>query len=191
MSAIDAGTDRLRGLLDEHAALELELADPAVHADQSRARRLGRRYAQLAPLVETARALEQARDDLGTARELAAEDSSFTAEATHLEQQIDELTGRLRELLLPKDPDDDKDVILEIKAGEGGAESALFAGDLLRMYLRYAERRGWSAEVIDAVDADLGGYKDVSVAVKSRGVGGAGGPEGIWSRLKFEGGVHR
>src|SRR3712207_3116805 len=100
-------------------------------------------------------------------------------------------SDRLRELLLPKDPDDDKDVILEIKAGEGGAESALFAGDLLRMYLRYAERRGWSAEVIDAVDADLGGYKDVSVAVKSRGVGGAGGPEGIWSRLKFEGGVHR
>ena len=185
MTTTDAGTDRLRGLLDEHAALEVELADPAVHADTGRARRLGRRYAQLAPVVETARALEQARDDLTAARELATEDASFRAEAESLEQQIEELTGRLRELLLPKDPDDDKDVILEIKAGEGGAESALFAGDLLRMYLRYAERRGWSAEVIDAVDADLGGYKDVSVAVKSRT------DEGIWSRLKFEGGVHR
>jgi peptide chain release factor 1 len=177
--------DRLAALLAEHAALETELADPAVHADQPRARRLGRRYAQLAPVVETARALDAARADLGTARELAAEDASFAAEALHLEERIDELTAKLREQLLPKDPDDDKDVILEIKAGEGGAESALFAGDLLRMYLRYAERRGWSAEVIDAVDAELGGYKDVSVAIKARG------DEGIWSRLKFEGGVHR
>src|SRR3954466_13188987 len=180
-----APTDRLAGLLAEHAALEAELADPAVHADQSRARRLGRRYAQLAPIVETARGLDAARDDLTAARELATEDPSFAAEATVLEARIDELTDRLREQLLPKDLDDDKDVILEIKAGEGGAESALFAGDLLRMYLRFAERRGWSAEVIDAVDADLGGYKDVSVAIKSRTA------EGIWSQLKFEGGVHR
>ncbi|MGY1617548.1 peptide chain release factor 1 [Geodermatophilus sp. SYSU D00691] len=184
-SGTEAGTDRLAGLLAEHASLEVELADPAVHADQSRARRLGRRYAQLAPVVETARALDSARDDLSAARELAAEDASFAAEATALEGRIDELSDRLREQLLPKDPDDDKDVILEVKAGEGGAESALFAGDLLRMYLRYAERRGWSAEVIDAVDAELGGYKDVSVAIKARG------DEGIWSRLKFEGGVHR
>src|SRR5215212_67150 len=178
MTSTDAAPDRLAGLLAEHAALETELADPAVHADQARARRLGRRYAQLAPVVETARALDSARDDLAAARELATE-------AIALEQQIEQLTDRMREQLLPKDPDDDKDVILEIKAGEGGAESALFAGDLLRMYLRYAERRGWSAEVIDAVPADLGGYKDVSVAIKSRT------DEGIWSRLKFEGGVHR
>ena len=182
--------DRLSVLLDEHASLERELADPAVHADQSRARRLGRRYAQLAPLVETARALEEARGDLSTARELAGEDASFAAEATALEQRVEELGGRLHEQLLPRDPDDDKDVILEIKAGEGGAESALFAGDLLRMYLRYAERRGWSTEILDAVDAELGGYKDVAVAVKSRW-GGGGPAEGIWSRLKFEGGVHR
>src|SRR3954454_587164 len=181
----EAGTDRLAGLLAEHASLETELADPAVHTDQARARRLGRRYAQLAPIVETARGLDAARDDLAAARELAAEDPSFAAEAQQLEARIDELNDRLREQLLPKDPDDDKDVILEIKAGEGGAESALFAGDLLRMYLRYAERRGWSAEVIDAVDSDLGGYKDVSVAIKSRS------DEGVWPRLKFEGGVHR
>src|SRR5215217_5884407 len=183
MSSSDG--DMLGDLLAEHASLERELADPAVHADQARARRLGRRYASLATLVETARALDETRGNLATARELAAEDSSFAAEATSLEQRIEELNGRLREQLLPKDPDDDKDVILEIKAGEGGAESALFAGDLLRMYLRYAERRGWSAEVIDAVDAELGGFKDVSVAIKARG------DEGIWSRLKLEGGVHR
>ncbi|SET62265.1 peptide chain release factor 1 [Geodermatophilus poikilotrophus] len=188
-SSTDAGSggasDRLSGLLAEHAALETELADPAVHADASRARRLGRRYAQLAPLVETKRALDAVRDDLAAARELADEDASFAAEAAALEQRVPELEERLRSLLIPEDPDDDKDVILEIKAGEGGAESALFAGDLLRMYLRYAERRGWATEVLDAVPADLGGYKDVAIAVKSRG------DEGIWSRLKFEGGVHR
>jgi peptide chain release factor 1 len=183
MSSSDG--DMLGDRLAEHASLERELADPAVHADQTRARRLGRRYAQLAPLVETARALDEARGNLGTARELAGEDASFAAEARTLETQVEELSARLREQLLPKDPDDDKDVILEIKAGEGGAESALFAGDLLRMYLRYAERRGWSTEILDAVESDLGGYKDVAVAVKSRT------DEGIWSRLKFEGGVHR
>ena len=180
-----AGSDRLAALLAEHAALESELADPAVHANQSRARRLGRRYAQLAPVVQTARALDAARADLTAAHELTAEDPAFAVEATAIEGRVEELSERLREQLLPKDPDDDKDVILEIKAGEGGAESALFAGDLLRMYLRYAERRGWSAEVIDAEPAELGGYKDVSVAIKSRG------SEGIWARLKFEGGVHR
>ncbi|SDO29560.1 peptide chain release factor 1 [Geodermatophilus sp. DSM 45219] len=181
----DAAPDRLGGLLAEHAALETELADPAVHADTGRARRLGRRYAQLAPLVETKRALDAVRADLDTARELATEDASFAAEAAALEERVPELEDRLRSLLVPEDPDDDKDVILEIKAGEGGAESALFAGDLLRMYLRYAERRGWATEVLDAVPAELGGYKDVAIAVKSRG------DEGIWSRLKFEGGVHR
>jgi peptide chain release factor 1 len=180
-----SGPDRLADLLAEHASLERELAEPAVHADQSRARRLSRRYALLAPLVETARALDEARGNLATAHELAGEDASFAIEAKSLEAQVEELSGRLREQLLPKDPDDDKDVILEIKAGEGGAESALFAGDLLRMYLRYAERRGWSTEILDAVESDLGGYKDVAVAVKSRT------DEGIWSRLKFEGGVHR
>src|SRR3954466_6792906 len=125
MSSSDG--DMLGALPAEPASLEKELADPSVHADQSRARRLGRRYAQLAPLVETARALDEARGNLEAARELAAEDASFAAEATGLEQRIAELTDRLREQLLPKDPDDDKDVILEIKAGEGGAESALFA----------------------------------------------------------------
>jgi peptide chain release factor 1 len=185
MTSTEAAPERLSALLEEHAALEKELADPAVHADQSRARRLGRRYASLAPVVETVRALDEARGNLDAARELATEDASFAAEAAHLEERIEELNGRLREQLLPKDPDDDKDVILEIKAGEGGAESALFAGDLLRMYLRYAERRGWTTEILDAVDAELGGYKDVAVAIKSRS------DEGIWSRLKFEGGVHR
>jgi peptide chain release factor 1 len=95
----------------------------------------------------------------------------------------------LRRVLVPRDPDDGRDVILEIKAGEGGDESALFAGDLLRMYLRYAERRGWSAQVLDATETELGGYKDVQVAIKARGASDPA--EGVWASLKYEGGVHR
>jgi len=105
------------------------------------------------------------------------------------EARREELTEELRLLLVPRDPNDDKDVILEIKAGEGGEESALFAGDLLRMYLRFAERIGWKTEIIDANESDLGGYKDVSVAVKTRGSTEPG--QGVWAKLKYEGGVHR
>jgi len=176
-------------LLDEHARLEHDLADPAVHGDQARARALGKRYAALTPVVEAHRELRQLADDLATARELTAEDESFRAEAAELERRLEAAEERLRLLLLPRDPNDDKDVIVEIKAGEGGEESALFAGDLLRMYLRYAERVGWRTEVLEAVESDLGGYKDVSVAVKSRGAPAPG--EGVWARLKYEGGVHR
>ena len=171
-------------LLAEYAELERKLADPAVHADQVAAREIGRRYAELTQVVSVARDLDAVRADLGTAQELAQEDASFAAEAAGLAVRNEALVARLRELLLPKDPNDLKDVIIEIKAGEGGEESALFAADLLRMYLRYAERKGWKAEVLEAVESDLGGYKDVSVAVKARG-------SGVWRRLKYEGGVHR
>ncbi|WP_405145212.1 peptide chain release factor 1 [Sphaerisporangium sp. NBC_01403] len=172
-------------LLNEYAELEQKLADPAVHADQNQARTLGKRYAQLTPIVSTYRELEGVRDDLQAAKELAGEDAAFAEEAAELEGRIPALEGRLTHLLVPRDPNDDKDIIMEIKAGEGGEESALFAGDLLRMYLRYAERVGWKTEIIDAQHSDLGGYKDVTVAVKGKGA------DGVWSRLKFEGGVHR
>ena len=181
--------DRLKALLDEYTELEAQLADPAIHADQVAARRVGRRFAELSPIAKAAAELAQSRADLIAARELVAEDPGFGVEAAELEAALPVIEERLAELLAPRDPDDGKDVILEIKAGEGGEESALFAGDLLRMYLRYAERRGWVTEVLDAQESDLGGYKDVAVAVKTRGV-----PEdgyGVWSRLKWEGGVHR
>ncbi|GAA1308274.1 peptide chain release factor 1 [Saccharothrix xinjiangensis] len=177
----------LDALLAEHAELETRLADPSVHADQAGARKLGKRYAELTPIVRTARELEQARADLETARELAAEDPAFAEEAEELAAGIPALESRLTELLLPRDPHDAADVVMEIKSGEGGEESALFAGDLLRMYVRYAERHGWKTEVLDGTDSDLGGFKDVTLAVKSRG----DGPDGVWSRLKWEGGVHR
>ncbi|MEH1125067.1 peptide chain release factor 1 [Micromonospora sp. CPCC 206061] len=181
--------ERLAALLDEYADLEKRLADPAIHADQATARRVGRRFAVLAPLHKAAGELDQARADLEAARELAAEDPSFASEADEIAGRLPVLEERLAELLIPRDPHDAKDVIVEIKAGEGGEESALFAGDLLRMYLRYAERRGWVTEVIDSQDSDLGGVKDCSIAVKTKGVPDGG--HGVWSRLKWEGGVHR
>ncbi|MBA3523139.1 MAG: peptide chain release factor 1 [Geodermatophilaceae bacterium] len=188
MNASPATGEALPALLAEYAAIERELADPAVHADADRARRLGRRYAALGNVVEASRELDAARDDLDAARELGAEDAAFAAEAETLAVSVEELQTKLVTLLLPTDPNDGKDVILEIKAGEGGEESALFAGDLLRMYLRYAERRGWRAEVLESTESDLGGYKDVAVALKARGSDLGGG---IWARMKFEGGVHR
>jgi peptide chain release factor 1 len=182
-------SERLTRLLDEYAELEKRLADPAIHADQNAARRVGRRFAELTPLHKAAGELEQARADLIAARELAAEDPSFGAEADRLAADLPALEERLAELLIPRDPHDGKDVILEIKAGEGGEESALFAGDLLRMYTRYAERQGWVTEVIDSQESDLGGIKDASLAIKTKGVPEGG--NGVWSRLKWEGGVHR
>jgi peptide chain release factor 1 len=182
-------TDRLRDLLEEYAELEGRLADPTLHADQANARKVGRRFAELAPIHKTASELDRVRADLLAARELAAEDSAFAVEADELAERIGPMEERLAELLAPRDPNDAKDVILEIKAGEGGEESALFAGDLLRMYLRYAERHGWVTEVLDSQESDLGGVKDVALAVKTRGVPDGG--YGVWSRLKWEGGVHR
>ncbi|MCI0687097.1 MAG: peptide chain release factor 1 [Sporichthyaceae bacterium] len=181
--------DGIEELLVEHAELEGRLADSAIHADAAMARKLGRRYAELTPIVETYRAMRQTEADIETGRELVDEDEDFKTELAELINQHEELEQRLRLLLVPRDPQDDKDVIVEIKAGEGGEESALFAGDLFRMYLRYAERQGWKTEVLDAVPSDLGGYKDVSVAIKSRGNPTPG--EGVWARLKYEGGVHR
>ncbi|WP_083841680.1 peptide chain release factor 1 [Mobilicoccus pelagius] len=178
-----------RPVIAEHEDCEAALSDPEVLADPVRVRRINKRYAALAPVVAAYHALLAVDDDLGAARELGADDASFAEEVPGLEAARAEAAERLRVLLLPRDPDDDRDVILEVKAGEGGEESALFAGDLVRMYLRYAERRGWSAQVMDATESDLGGYKDVKVAVKAKGTPGPG--EAPWARLKYEGGVHR
>ncbi|MCI1261702.1 MAG: peptide chain release factor 1 [Tetrasphaera jenkinsii] len=181
--------DSAAALLAEHQELEAAMADPAVVGDQARYREVGRRYAALGPVVAAYRNWRATTDDLEAARELAREDPSFAQEIPALEASATAAEEKLRRLLIPRDPDDDRDVILEVKAGEGGEESALFAGDLLRMYLRYAEKRGWKSEIIDATESDLGGYKDVQVAVKAKGTPGPG--EAPWARLKFEGGVHR
>jgi peptide chain release factor 1 len=185
--------DRLEELAAEYAALERDLADPAVHADQDRARRLGRRYGELGPIVHAYREWQRVSADEAAAHELAGEDASFADEAEQLGKRRAELEDKLRELLVPGDPNDSRDIILEVKAGEGGEESALFAGDLLRMYLRYAERHRLKTEIIDSTMTGLGGYKDATVAIKSgaRGMKGDGNAGGAWSQLKYEGGVHR
>jgi peptide chain release factor 1 len=181
----DAG----EGLLAEHAAIEQRLADPELHTDQSRSRRLGKRYTELSTIVNTFREWQAVSGDLAAARELAPDDSSFAEEAERLQTAKDALEERLLELLAPGDPNDDKDIILEVKAGEGGEESALFAGDLLRMYLRFAEHHAWSTEILDANESDLGGYKNVTVAVKAKGAPELG--QAPYALLKYEGGVHR
>ena len=181
--------ESVEALLAEHAELEASLADPAVIGDPDRLREVNRRYAELTPVVAAQRELDLAVGDLEAARELAAEDAAFAAEVPALEESVALGEDRLRRLLIPRDPDDDRDVILEIKAGEGGEESALFAGDLLRMYLRHAEKRGWSTRLLDATESDLGGYKDVRVAFGAKGAAEPG--TAPWARLKYEGGVHR
>ncbi|MGO1583805.1 MAG: peptide chain release factor 1 [Actinomycetaceae bacterium] len=186
--------DALEPLLAEHAELEVQLADPGVHADTGRARSLARRYAELGRVAAAASAESAAREDLDAAVELIemsddAEADTLRAELPDLESAHEAAVERLHDVLLPRDPDDSRDVILEIKAGEGGDESALFAGDLLRMYTRYAERRGWATQVLSLTETGLGGVKDAALSVRTRG--DVAPEDGAWASLKYEGGVHR
>jgi peptide chain release factor 1 len=174
-------------LVAEHAALERQLADPELHNNPGNARKAGRRFAQLAPIVTTHRKLTSARDDLDTAREFAVDDASFADEVAELESRVSELETQLSDMLAPRDPHDADNIVLEVKSGEGGEESALFAADLARMYIRYAERHGWNVTVLDETTSDLGGYKDATLTIASKG----NSADGVWSRMKFEGGVHR
>ena len=176
-------------MVREYQELEKQMADPSIHEDQGKARQLGRRYAQLGPVVAGFNAWKSAADDLEAAREMAQEDESFATEIPAMEASVEAAADKLEELLLPRDPNDDRDVIIEVKAGAGGDESALFAGDLVRMYQRYAENRNWKVEIIDMTESDLGGYKDISMAIKSKGTPEPGTTP--YARLKFEGGVHR
>jgi peptide chain release factor 1 len=180
--------ESVQTLIDEHRRVQEELSDPAVHADAARAKRVNRRYAELSRIVAAHEAWVAATDDLAAARELAREDTAFADEVPALEEQVESAQERLRRLLIPRDPDDARDVIMEIKAGEGGAESALFAADLLRMYIQYAASMGWKTELLERNESDLGGYKDVQIAIKGSSTDPA---QGVWAHLKYEGGVHR
>jgi peptide chain release factor 1 len=153
-----------------------------------RSKRVNRRYAELSRIVAAYENWRQSEADLVAARELAGEDDTFAEEVPALEEAAAEAAEKLRRLLIPRDENDGRDVIMEIKMGEGGAESALFAGDLLRMYLHYAESKKWKTEILEQTHSDLGGIKDVQVAIK----GASSDPaQGVWAHLKFEGGVHR
>lgn len=176
-------------LREEYRAVEAQMSDPAVVADQRAMRRVGRRYAELGPVVKAADDYRRLAEDLSAARELAAEDPSFAEEADDIDQRLASVTTRLTRLLAPRDPNDTSDALVEIKSGEGGEESALFAGDLFGMYRRYAESRGWRIEVLDSQETDLGGFKSVTFAVHAPSVGD---PDRMpYGTLKFEGGVHR
>ena len=176
---------KLEQLSGRLATIELALQDPAAAQDLDQYRRLTRESAELGPVVEQFRAYQQAESDLAAAQAMLAdpamkEYAQEEIDAAHA--RIEALEGELQRALLPKDPNDDKNLFLEIRAGTGGDESALFAGDLLRMYLRYAERQRWKTEIMSASESDLGGYKEVIVRIEG---------QGAYSRLKFESGGHR
>src|SRR5699024_5132381 len=135
-----------------------------------------KRFSRISPIISVHERLEAARTDLAAARELAAEDPAFSREAEELAERVESLDATLTDMLAPRDEHDAEDIVMEVKSGAGGEESALFAADLVRMYLRYAEREGWKAEVLGASESDLGGFKEVSVSIKSRG----DGPDGVW-----------
>jgi len=174
-------------ILAEYQGLEAQMADPEFANDPANVRKAGKRYSQLQPIVNLNTQLEQARADLADAKELAYEDSAFTAEVERLEPKVVELEEKLADMLAPRDPHDPDDMVMEIKAGAGGEEAALFAGELVRMYQRYAEKHGFITEVLDESESDLGGVKDMTLSIRSKNPS----QDGAWSVFKFEGGVHR
>ena len=178
-------TDQLKGVELRYAQIEARLAANETYADPELVSRLNREQRELGPLVTAYRALCRAREDLAGAEALLADPELrelAQEELSDAKARIAALEHQLRILLLPKDPNDDKSVIIEVRAGVGGEESALFAHSLTRMYTMYAEKHGWSVEVTSANETELGGLKEISFTVEG---------EGAWSRLKFESGVHR
>lgn len=175
-------------LLTEHTELQTKLSDPELHGNPALAKKLNRRYAELSAIVAAYNQVLALTEDLKAAKELAKEDEMFAEEATLNEERLTAAQEKLRRLLIPRDPDDGRDVIMEIKAGEGGAESALFAADLLRMYIQYANSKGWKTEILDKNESDLGGIKDIQLAIKGNSSDPA---QGVHAHLKYEGGVHR
>jgi peptide chain release factor 1 len=169
--------DRLEGLEEEYAQVAARMNDPAVLTDQHALRDTGRRLKELEPIVAAYQQYRSAMGDLEAAKELGMRDEVEMAEAT-----IARLEEELKILLLPKDQNDDKNVIVEIRGAEGGEEANLFAKDLYDMYIRYAERIGWKHELLGADASEKGGVNEVAFLLKG---------DGVWSRMKHEGGVHR
>jgi peptide chain release factor 1 len=181
-------SDRWETLLNEHVSVESLLSDPDVLSDQKRLREVSRRYKELTPVVECIRRIEARRSDAAAARDLleltddATEREHLRAERDEAEAEAERLEEELRVLLLPKDPNDGRPVIIEIRGAEGGEEANLFARDLYDMYIAYAARRGWKTETIAFDPSDLGGVNQATFIVRG---------DDAWSRLKYEGGPHR
>ncbi len=180
----DGMQDRLMALAAQYDELGEQLGQPDVLSDPRKMRDVAKARARIEPTVNLFRDYARVAGDLTECEVLLAEeeDSDLVAERERLQTRQQELLAALEEELAPRDPDDDRDVILEVRAGTGGEEAALFAGDLLRMYLRYAESVGWKTEVLSETLGDIGGYKEVVLSVKGTRVFG---------KLKHERGVHR
>ena len=179
--------DRLAHLEAEYEEVVGRLGDPVVLGDQRALREESRRHKRLEPIVAAYREYRQAAEDLATAKEMlgdttGADRDMLRAEMAQAEGSIERLEEELKVLLLPKDPNDDKNVIVELRGAEGGEEANLFARDLYEMYVRYAERHGWKIELLSSDPSDMGGFRDVTFLLKG---------DGVWTRMKFEGGVHR
>ncbi len=181
--------DKLNFLEDKYEELSAKVSDPAVIADQNSWKKHMKEMSELEPVVLKYREYKKAADDLAATKEMLNESGldeelreMAKMELSELEERIERLTGEMKILLLPKDPNDEKNVILEIRAGTGGEEASLFAGDLMRMYSHYAELHNWRMEIMDASYTDLGGIKEIIILIEGRGA---------YSRLKFECGVHR
>lgn len=181
--------DKLQGIEDKLEKINSSLCDPEVASNQEEYKKLMREAKTLTPIVEKFREYKKANTDLTEAKEMLADsslDKEFrdmaSEEAAEAQKKTEELKEELKVLLLPKDPNDYKNVIVEIRGGAGGEEAALFAGSLFRMYSMYAERKGWKTEIMNENPTELGGYKEISFMIEG---------EGAYSRLKFESGVHR
>ena len=181
--------DKLQGIEDKLEKINSSLGDPEVVSNQEEYKKLMREAKTLTPIVEKFREYKKANSDLTEAKEMLADsslDKEFrdmaSEEAAKAQKKAEELKEELKVLLLPKDPNDYKNVIVEIRGGAGGEEAALFAGSLFRMYSMYAERKGWKTEIMNENPTELGGYKEISFMIEG---------EGAYSRLKFESGVHR
>lgn len=179
--------ERLSGLEAEYENVVLKLSDPAVQTDQVALRETGRRLKELEPLVETYKKYSSAIADLAAAKEMFADSDGADREAMRAEidtatQSITQLEEELKILLLPKDPNDERNVIVEIRGAEGGEEANLFARDLFELYARFADRKGWRFELLSSDPSERNGFNEVSFALKG---------EGVWGRMKHEGGTHR
>ncbi|WP_457567368.1 peptide chain release factor 1 [Desulfurobacterium sp.] len=180
--------ERLEEISRRFKEIENLLSNPEIISDGEKYRKLAREHKELQPIYEAYQRYKKVRDGIEEAIEVmnSGEDEEFVElakeEKRELDREAKELENRLKTLLIPKDPNDEKNVILEIRAGTGGEEAALFAADLFRMYSRYAERKGWKVEILSANETGLGGYKEISALISGKGA---------YSRLKYESGVHR
>ncbi|MCS6817361.1 MAG: peptide chain release factor 1 [Blastocatellia bacterium] len=180
--------EKLREVVARYEELGRQLVEPEVLSDSERYVKLLKQQRELEPIVEKYREYERLRRELEQARALLEEETEgelrelARAEVRALEEKLPQCEQELKLLLLPKDPNDERNVILEVRAGTGGAEATLFAADLLRMYTRYAERQGWRVQLLDVSESDIGGVKEAILLIEGKGA---------YSRLKFESGVHR